>query len=803
MSALVQDLRFGLRMLVKTPVVSIIAALSLALGITGATAMFALASGFFLEPLPFGDQDGLAMVQQLQHGEAVEMASGVSMPNFRDLQEASTVFTGLTAFTVGSVNLTGLDQPEQIQLATGTPNLFEILGIRPWMGRGFRPDEGVEGRRNVIVLDYAYWESQFLSDPHVLGRAVTLDGIQHTVIGVMPERFEMLPVVQGFRPSDFSGVDERGSRAFLVFGRLRPGATLEQARSELAGISARLEAEFPDSNRGWGLFVQAAREWFPGPTDTKLIMLLIVVAIFGLAIAGANVANLLLGRAEIRMKEVAVRTALGAGKARILRQLLTESVLMGLAAAAIGTLLALYVIRGLQTAMPPQLPRAFWPTLDVPTLAATVMVAVATGILFGLAPAIHSTGGNLRESLGDGSRGGTASRSRKRIRNLFVMGEVALALAMLTGSSFLIKAMDTLVRGDPGFNAEGLLTFELTLPEHRYPEPADLVRFEDEALRVLAEIPGARSVTLMASLPRSQGNPTTSFLVEGSPEVEESERSRTGWQAVSPAYLETLEVPLRSGRFLEESDRADTRPVVVVNQEFARRHFPDGDVLGRRLQILGESREIVGVAGNVLQSRIPFDGRIDAAVYLPVAQRSLRNPAFALRVDGDPTALAADARAAVWSVDPDQPIALTRTLEDHIAESMAGPRVLGVFVLCLGILAMVLAAIGIYGVMAHSVIQGTREIGVRMAMGAREGQIVGMMTRQGFSLTGIGLLLGVPIAFLVYRAVINALNLFDVSLGFNYALAAAAMLIAVAVLASYIPARRAARIEPVRALQGE
>ncbi len=803
MSTLLQDLKFGIRQLVKTPVVSLVSILSLALGITGATAMFALASGFFLEPLPFGDQDGLAMVQQLRHGDATEMAAGVSMPNFRDLEEASTVFAGLTAFTVDNVNLTGLDQPEQIQLATGAPNLFEILGIRPWMGRGFRPEEGAEGRRHVIVLDHAYWERQFLSDPDVLGRAITLDGVQHTVIGVMPERFEMLPVVQGFRPSDFSEVEERASRAFLVFGRLRPGATLEQARAELGGLGARLETEFPEANRGWGIFVQAARSWFPGPTDTKLIMVLIVVALFGLAIAGANVANLLLGRAEIRIKEVAVRTALGAGKARILRQLLTESVLMGLAAGAIGTLLSAYAIRGLQTAMPPQLPRSFWPTLDLPTLAATVVVAVAAGILFGLAPAIHAAGGNLRESLGDGSRGGTASRSRKRIRNLFVMGEVALALALLTGSSFLMKAMDALVRGDPGFNARGLLTFELTLPEHRYPESTDLVRFEEEALRVLAEIPGVRSVALMASLPRSMGNPTTSFLVEGSPEVDENERPRAGWQAVSPEYLETLEFPLRAGRFFEESDRADTPPVVVVNQEFARRYFPDGDVVGRRLEVLGESREVVGVVGNVLQSRIPLDGRTEASLYLPVAQRPLRNPAFAMRAEGDPAALSADVRAAVWSVDPDQPIALMRTLEDHIQESLAGPRTLGTFVLFLGILAMVLAAIGIYGVMSHSVIQGTREIGIRMAMGAREGQVVGMMTRQGFLLTGIGFLVGVPIAFLVYRAVINALNLFEVDLGFDYALGAAAGLVAVAVLASYLPARRAAGVEPVRALQGE
>lgn len=804
MRALLQDLRYGVRMLVKTPVVSAVAAVSLSLGIAAATAMFALASSFLFEPLPFGDQDSLVLMQQLRRGESIEQASAVSMPNFRDIEQAGSMFAGMAAFTTDNVNVTGAEQPERIQLVTGTPNLFDVLRIPTWIGRAFRPEEGAEGAGNVVVLTYPYWERRFLSDPDVLGRTITFNGQVYTIIGVTPESFEMLPAnVQGFRPSDFTSADDRASRSFLAFGRLRPGAAMQPAIAELSGAFARLEAEFPDANRNFTLLAQPAREWFPGPTDTKLVLLLVAVALFGVAIAGANVANLLLGRAEIRIKEIAVRTAMGAGRWRVMRQLLTESVLLALVAAALGTFLSVQVIRGLRTAMPPELPQSFWPMLDVPTLAATVVLAMVAGIVFGLAPALHATGGNLREALGEGSRGGTAGRRRKRIRSLFVMGEVAVALALLTGAAFLIKAMDALVNTDQGFDSEGMLTFELTLPEYRYAEPADMARFESEALRVLEEIPGVEAVAAMASLPRSRGNPGTRFQIDGAPPLEPTDRPTTGWQAVNPEYAETLRIPLLAGRFVTDSDHGDTRPVAVVNREFADRYFPDQEAIGQRIEVLGEMREIVGILGNVVQNRIPLDGNRDAVVYLPLAQQPLRNPSFAMRIAGNAGDLAADVRRAISAVDPDQPVAQIRMLDDHIRESLAGPRAIGIFVLALGSLAMVLAAIGIYGVMSHNVTQARREIGIRMAIGARQGQVVRMVTGRGMVLTGIGLAAGVPLAFLIYRAVLSTLNLFEVTLSPDYALFAAGMLAFVALVASYLPARKAARIQPVRALQNE
>jgi putative ABC transport system permease protein len=483
--------------------------------------------------------------------------------------------------------------------------------------------------------------------------------------------------------------------------------------------------------------------------------------------------------------------------------MLTESVMLALIGAGLGIFFSVYAIAGLRTAMPPQLPQSFWPALDLPTLVATVLVAMIAGVLFGLAPALYATGGSLREVLGESTRGGTAGKTRKRIRNFFVIAEIAVALALLTGAGFLMKAMDLLVHADTPFDANRLLTFELTLPEHKYASPADLARFTVEAERVLREIPGVNSVAAMASLPRSRGNPSAPFQIEGRTPVDPSERPQSGWQAVNPAYLATLRIPLVSGRALLDSDRADSPPVALVNQEFVRRHFPAEEPLGRRIEIQGTAREIVGVVANIIQSRIPDGADEEPAVYLPIAQEPLRNPAFALEITGDPGTISAEVRRAISRVDPDQPIALVRTLQTHIEESLAGPRVLGLFVLALGLLAMILAAVGIYGVMAHSVVQANREIGIRMAIGARQSQVVAMITRRGIVLTAIGLAAGVPISLLIQRGVHNALNLWEVDVPPDYALIAAAMLAFVALLASWLPALRAAQVAPVRALQNE
>jgi len=804
MSAILMDLKFGIRMLAKTPGVSAVAALSLALGIAAATSMFSLASAFWLEPLPFGDQDGLILIRELRHGEQVDMAAMAAVGNFKDWRDASTTVEAMAAMDINRENVTGVDMPEEIQVVLGTPNLFQVLRIQPAQGRAFRPEEGTPGAGNVVVITDQYWERRFNSDPEILGRTLTLDGTPHTVIGVMPEGFEMLPAgVQAFRPTDLAEMDNRGSKGWMAFGRLRPGATVEQARAELTGIQARLETEYPDQNRGWGVLVQNARKWFPGPTDSKLIFLLMAVSLFGVAIACANVANLLLSRAETRMKEVAVRTALGAGRVRILRQLLTESILLGLAGGGLGTLFSIYVIRGLNAAMPAELPQAFRPALDLPTLLTTVGIAVGAGILFGLAPALHATRGNLREALGDGSRGGTASRKRKRLRSVFVVGQMALALALLTGAGELREAMNGLVFADNGFNAEGVLTFQISLPEYKYPETDDVRLVNEELLRELESVPGTEAVALLAGLPRGRSIPNSFYSLEGQEFDDPSERPRTNWDAVSPTFFETLQIPMVSGRNISEMDREDTPLVAVVNQEFVRRSFPDDDPIGKRFTLQGEPREIVGVVQNFMQRRIPFDGFVEPAAFLPAIQYPMRNVAFAIRTGGEPTALAADVRNTVWSVDPDQPIAQMQTLEEFIDVELAAPAFLGLFVGALAALAMFLSGIGIYGVMAHTVIQERREMGIRMAIGARGGQLVGMVTRRGLVLSAAGIALGTPLAILIHRAVMSTLSLFDADFGLEITFMAGGILAGVAILASYLPARGAAKVQPTRALSLE
>jgi putative ABC transport system permease protein len=803
MSTLLQDLRYGLRMLAKAPLVSSVAAVSLALGIAANAGMFAILNGFMFEPLPFGDQDGLVLLREGRRGESLDLFGGLAMGNFRDYEAAATSLEAATAYTIDVANLTGVDVPEQLRVVVGTPNLFEVLQVQPAMGRGFRPEEGAEGVGHVVVLDHAFWQRKFLGDRDVLGRTMTVDGQSFTVVGVMPEGFDMIPAdVQAFRPDDFRDRwDERTNRDFMVFGRLALGATPARVQQELDGVVARLAAEYPDANEGYEMRVMPARDFFPGPTDSQLVTILTAVTLFGLLIACANVANLLLGRAEERQREVAVRTALGAGRHRILRQLLTESVTLGLVSGTLGIGLAALLVRWLQGVMPAELPTAFRPELDPVVLAATVLVSMLAGAAFGLVPALHAVRTDLREALGEGSRGGTVGRRRKRLRNAFVVGEFAVALGLLTGSAFMMEAFDQMTGAYPGFRQEGLLTFSLRAPDDRYPQDDDLVEYQDELLASLRAVPGAQGVAVMSSLPRGFSNPSVSYEVAGRERVDGSELPTAGFQAVNPEYFATMEIEVLQGRSFEEADRADGQRVAIVNQAFVRRELPDEDPLSKTVTFRNQAWVVVGVAGDILQERIPLAGDRGEALYVPVAQAPLRSPSYAIRVAGDPNALAADVRQAVWAVNPDQPVALLQTLDAYVAESLAGPRAISVFLLGMGAIALLLAAMGIYGVMAHSVAQQQREIGVRMALGAERGNVVGMVTRSGLGLAGIGMLLGLPLAFVMYRVVASALNLFESAMGLSYAAWVTLALALVAVVSTWLPARRASNIEPVAALR--
>jgi putative ABC transport system permease protein len=799
---LLHDVKFGLRMMAKSPVVSAVAVLSLALGVAANAAMFALLNSFLLEPLPYADQDELVLLRTVPEGESMEMGGGVSVPNFRDLVDAARSLESSMIYDIERSNLTGLEIPEQLSVVVATPSIFRVLGVEPALGRGFRDAEGAEGAGLVVVLEHDYWQARFLGDPDVLGRTLVLDGAPHTIIGVMPEAFDMIPAnVHAFRPSDFADRTEaRAENRTMGFGRLMDGATPEQLASEIEGAAARLEAEYPEDNRGREFRVQSMRDFFPGPTDTQLLKILTAVTLFGLLIACANIANLLLGRAEERQREVAVRTALGAGRGRILRQMLTESLVMGATAGALGCVMAIWVVRWLQTVMPAELPRAFRPELDPEVLVATLLVSLLAGVAFGLAPAVHSVGDNLRDALG-GARGGTAGRRRKRVRGAFVVGEVAVALALLSGSGFLIQAFDRLANSDPGFDAAGLLTFQLSVLDDRYVDDADVVGYERDLVAALGSVAGVEGVAIMSSLPRGRSNPQARYMVDGRPTLARNEQPVAGLQSVNAAYFETLAIDLLQGRLIGDTDRVDTDRVAVVSEAFARREFPDAEAIGQRITVEGESRGIVGVVEDITQDRMALAGRAGEQIYLPVEQAPLRNPSFAVRVAGDPSSASADVRAAIWSVEADQPIAQLQPLQAFMDESLAGPRSISAFLIVMGGIALALAAMGIYGVMAHSVQQQQREIGIRMALGAGRGTMVRMVTRSGLTLVGLGVLAGLPLAYLMFRATMAGLNLFETDVDYWYSLALGGALVGVAVLATVLPARRASAIAPVSALK--
>jgi putative ABC transport system permease protein len=796
------DVRFGLRMLAKTPVVAAVAAVSLALGITANTTTFAVANGFLLVPFPYADQHRLVLLSEI-HAKSTD-DEGVSPGNFLDYRSRATTFESLIAYDIVPANLTGGEEPERVRLVRASPETFRVLGRTPLLGRDFEDREGIAGAGKVAILSHPFWQRYFAGDRSIVGKRVTLDGESYDIIGAMPEDFDFIPAnVDLFVPTDWQDRSSDRARTLLVLGRLKEGRTPEEAEAELTSISGQLAAEHPEENEGYRSLALALRDYFPGRTDTLLMYILLTVSGFVLLIACANIANLLLARAEARQREVAVRTALGAGRSRILRQLLTESVLLALAGGALGTILSVYSVRAVRQSMPAELPLSFLPRMDGTVLLYTLLTSLLAGMIFGIAPALHTFGEDLREALSESTRGGTASRKRNRLRNAFVVAEIGAALALLIGSGALLNIFRNYIMVYPGFEVPGLLTAQLTLSEDRYPQDADLRRFYREASARLAEIPGVKGVAVMNELPRSRASGSTEFTIEGRAAPKHNEEPVTGWQAVNDAYFSTLGISIRDGRGLEEGDREDSEAVAVVNESFVKKFFPGEDPLGRRIVLRDTPRRIVGVATNVYQTRMPDEGGgLSPMVYVPMEQQAVRSKSFALRVAGDPAALGAALREAIWDVDPGQPVSRIQSLEQHIATELAGPRILLVVLTLFVTTALLLSAIGVYGVMAHGVAQKTREIGIRMALGARGGDVVGLLTRQGMRLAGLGFLLGAPFAYALTRLVGST---FVVTSGASPAmvLSVAGILAMVAFVATYLPARRASRIHPVRALSTE
>ncbi len=814
-SRLYRELRHALRTIARTPGLSFVAILSLALGIAANTSIFSLAHSFLLRPLPYADADRLVLVWESQRSR-FEDRQGAPPADYFDWREQASSFDALIASDFTSRTLTGTDRPEQLSVARVSPDFFAVLGSEPMRGRAFLPEEGRDGEAPVAVVSESLWRGRLGAEDGILGTELTLDGESHTVVGVMPEGFDfLLGTVDLWIASDFEGErEERADRSLVVTGRLKPEVSPDQAQAEVSAIASRLETLYPESHEGFDVKLQAIRDVFPGATDTRLVQILTTVVGLVLLIACVNVASLLLAKSDARQKEMAVRSALGAGRGRLLRQLLTESLVMALLAGALGTLLSVWGVRGIAESMPDLIPSFHTPRLDGPVIAYSVLLSLVAGLTFGISPALQAVRGNLNVSLMDSCRGATSTRERKRLLSSFVVAELALALTILLGAAILTDLFRSRLDIEPGFDPDGLLTLQLELPEHRFADDATVVAFVDRLDQGLETVGGASALTFASELPRTRNLPFTELAVDGRP-AEPGEEPETGWLAVEPGYFSAMGITLEEGRGITEADDAAASPVVVVNRRLVERFFADLPAgegpIGRRLTVEGESREIVGVAADVAQERMSGLEPLEPAVYFPLAQHPARRLYAVVRASGgDPYLLAEPVRQAIWRVDPEQPISEVRTMEEHMATQLAGPNVIARVLFGVGFLALALAAMGTYGVMSFAVSQQTGEIGLRMALGARPGQILGRVTRQGAGLAAVGLLLGIPASAAVVRLIHG---LFEAAardglnptggLPIQPMLEVGAVLALVGFVACYLPARRATRIDPVAALQNE
>ncbi len=821
-TGLYQELRRALRAIARTPGLSFVAILSLALGIAANTSIFSLAHSFLLRPLPYADADRLVVVWESQRSR-FEDRQGAPPADYFDWREQASSFDALIAADFTSRTLTGTDSPEQLSVARVSPDFFAVLGSEPMRGRAFHPDEGRAGEAPVAVLSESLWRGRLGSADGIVGQDLTLDGEGHTVVGVMPEGFDfLLGTVDLWIASDFEEQrQDRAERSLVVTGRLKPGTSPAQAQAEMSAIASRLETLYPETHEGYDAKVQAVRDVFPGATDTRLIQILTTVVGLVLLIACVNVASLLLAKSDARRKEMAVRTALGAGRGRLLGQLMIESLVMALIAGALGTLLSVWGVRAVADSMPDLVPSFHTPRLDGPVIAFSFMMSLLAGLTFGISPALQAVRGSLIVPLMDSCRGSTSTRERKRLLSGFVVAEFALALTILIGAAILTELFQSRLDIEPGFDPDGLLTLQLELPEHRFADDQATIAFVDrldqglEGVVPPAPLRGdAGALTFASDLPRSRDLPFTELVVDGRP-VEPGEEPETSWLAVHPGYFGAMGITLVEGRGITRADDASAPPVVVVNRRLVELHFADlpaGDSpIGRRLTVEGASREIVGVAADVAQERMSGLEPIAPAVYFPLAQHPVRRLYAVVRAPaGDPYLLAEPVRRAIWRVDPEQPISEVRTIEEHVAIQLGGPNVIARVLFAVGLLALVLAAMGTYGVMSFAVSQQTGEIGLRMALGARPGQILARVTRQGAVLAAIGLLVGIPASAVVVR-LIHGLFQAAASDGLNPVggipiqpiLEVGAALALVGLVACYLPARRATRIDPVAALQNE
>ena len=813
METLLSDLRFGFRMLRKAPGFTIVAVTVLALGIGANTAIFSVVNAILLRPLPFQDPERLV---QLWHVPPPKSFPGmtrfsVSPANYLDWANQNHSFEQMAIYGFMSFNLTGRGEPESILGIRVSPDFFSVLRAQPLLGRIFSPEENAAGRGNVVVLSHGLWQTHFGSNPNMVGQAISLNNQSYTVVGIMPARFGFPtssdPKFQPQMWTPLAWTDEdravRGNHNYFVIARLKPEADVKQAQAEMTTISSRLQQQYPADDKGWGAVVVALREELVGKVRPALMILLGAVG-FVLLIACANVANLVLLKTLARQKEIAIRTALGASSLRVLRQVLSETLLLSLTGGVLGLFVAHFGVRLIVAFLAQQLPRAADISLDISVLAFTLVVSLLTGVIAGLVPAFRATQTNKNDSLKQGLGRTDADSSGNRTRSVLVVSEVALSLVLLIGAGLMIRSLSRLRSVDPGMDPHNVLTASIALSRVKYAQPVQQAAFYDQLLQRVRSLPGVESASGIDSLPFGGGGSTQPIAVQGRPMVPMSEQPEVAVRLIEPEFIHTMRIPLLQGRTFNNADTADRPEVILISQAMAKRIWPGENPIGKRLTLTfapEKSREVVGVVGDVKQDGLDVTEPI-ATLYAPMAQSARPFMTLVARTASQPTALASAIVNAVHEVDREQPVLEVITMNEIVADSLSHQRFNMLLLGAFAGLALLLAAIGIYSVLSYSVRRRVGEIGVRMALGAQRGDILRMILGQGTKLALTGTGIGIAAAFGLTR--LMASQLFGVTVTDPVTfLSVAFLIVLVALAACYIPARRATKVDPIVALRYE
>jgi putative ABC transport system permease protein len=809
-----QDIRYAIRGLVRNPGFTLVTVVTLALGIGANSAIFSVVNTVLLKPLPYRDPTGLVKVWTRFTGIGLPNDQNwFSAPEFRDLSEQNRSFSAVSVLSPATFNL-GLSggNPQSVTGAAASPALFTILGINPRLGRTFLPEEAQQGRDRVVILSYGLWQRAFGADPQIVGKEVIVDGRSCQIVGVMPKGFDYpspseLWMPQVFVPADFVP-DNRGNHGYEVLARLKPGVSLAQARQDMAALAKSIieqNRQYPYQRFGFALILHPLLEETVGDVKTSLWILMGAVG-FVLLLVCANVAGLLLVRSTARQKEIAIRVALGAGTKRIIRQLLSESLLLSLFGGLVGLLLTPILLQLIVSLSATALPRVVSTQIDSGALLFTFLVAVGTGILFGLAPALEASRGVHHETLKEGGRSASEGRTSQRLRQLFVVAEAALAVLLLAGSGLLLRSFAKILAVDPGFRPEGVLTMQVSLPGATYAKPEQQRAFFEGLVSRVQQLPSVEAAGAISGLPLSGPGSSGTTTVDSPAVAPDKASPETDYRAVTPGYFQAMGISLISGRYFDERDADTAPPVGIIDETMASSYWPNEVPIGKRIKLGGmQSKQpwmtIVGVVRHVHYRTLEARSRVQ--LYWPLAQRPTGFMSLAIRTSAaDPMSLAPSVERLVLGIDPEQPVDHVLTMEEVMADSLARRRLT---LTLLGIFAggaMLLAALGIYGVTAYMVTQRQQEIGLRMALGASRAAVLGLVVRQGMSLLGAGLAAGLVLSLAlmwVLSSLLFAVRPYDpVSLA-----AAAAALALVALLACSIPAWRAARVDPLVALRYE